>query len=140
MAATRTKSVVKRTYRVLSPIQADGTGSIRIRCGKVVEVYDLTVFPAYDGTATGVCLTKIDGTRYEACLSSDPTERNCSCPGHQYHRQGKPCKHLDCLADMQAKGNLPLPILTADATSDYPEDFAIETAELEWSAYELAAA
>jgi hypothetical protein len=139
--ATAARKPVSRSYRILSPIQADGTGSIQIRCGKVVEAYDLTVYPAYDGTATGVCLTKADGTRYEACLSAEPTERNCSCKGHTYHKEGKDCKHLGALTDMRAKDNLPLPILTADATSDYPEDFGINAPEeLEWSAYEQIAA
>jgi len=124
----RTKAPVKRTYKILQPVQADGTGSIRITCGKVFEVYDLTVYPAYDGTATGVYLTKTDGTRYEACLSADRENKSCSCPGHTYHREGKPCKHIDCLADMARKGNLPLPIIPT------------EEAEMDWlDAYELVA-
>jgi len=123
----RTKPVVKRTYCILSPVQADGTGSIRITCGKCVEVYAVQTFPAFDGTATGACLTKTDGTVYDVCLSQDKTETTCSYPGHSYHKEAKPCKHIDCLADMASKGKLPLPIS------------ATEEEELDWlSPYELA--
>ena len=78
MAATPTKKTAVRTYRILSPIQADGTGSIRITAGKCVEVYDLTTFPAFDGGATGVYLAKADGTVYHVCLSQDAAETTCS--------------------------------------------------------------
>ncbi len=125
MAATKTKKPTVRTYKILSPIQADGTGSIRITCGKCVEEYAVTTFPAYDGTATGVSLTKNDGKTYNVALGTLRSTA-CECLGYLRHSH---CKHIDCLSAMQAKGKLPLPIT------------ATEEEGLDWlDAYELAAA
>jgi hypothetical protein len=42
----------------------------------------------------------------------------CSCPGHVYHKTGKPCKHLRALT---AAGMLPRPAAPKDnAVPDWP--------------------
>jgi hypothetical protein len=44
---------------------------------------------------------------------------SCTCPGHTYHRHGKPCKHLRALT---AAGMLPkpAPVSNDNAVPDWP--------------------
>jgi hypothetical protein len=118
--ATKPRPPVNRSLKVLTPIQADGTGVIRITAGKVVEEYAVQTFPAYDGAATGVTLTKTDGTTYNLCLAPTADDTTCDCPGFTYHRQSKFCKHLAALGVLTARGELPLPIPeTAEEETDW---------------------
>jgi len=112
---------VKRSIRILEPIRQDGQGAIRITKGNVVEDYKVQTFEAYAGNATGVTLTKKDGTTYDICLSTDPSETTCSCPGATYHKKGGACKHILVLQLLARMERLPLPRPQEGEDSDLVE-------------------
>jgi hypothetical protein len=103
----RTRLAVQRSVCVTSPIQADGSGAIRITVGQVVEEYQVQTYLAYSD-ALGVSLTKNDGDVYNVCLGShDETNNICTCKGYARHSH---CKHFDALSTLNNLGRLPLPI------------------------------
>jgi hypothetical protein len=42
-------------------------------------------------------------------VNLDGARSTCDCPGHTFHRQGKPCKHIEALLALLAAGKLPAP-------------------------------
>jgi hypothetical protein len=117
--STTSRRPVQRSLAVLQPIQADGTGTIRITCDRVIETYQVQTFAAYDGAATGVSLTKTDGTRYDVAIPhmgpvgyAALPAGTCDCKGHT---RWSHCKHLDALLVLANRGQLPVPIPECDA-------------------------
>ncbi len=106
-----TKEPPSRRLRRLSPVQADGSGRIRITVAGDAEDYDLQTFAAYGGSATGVTLTKTsDGKVRHVMLVDSLEECTCDCEYGTYCSDVKPCKHITALRAMAHKGWLPLPV------------------------------
>ena len=97
--STRKPVSVKRTLKVVKPVDADGHGHIwiiQIRGSRVEhDSYLLQTFPAFDGSAVGVRVEHLlEETVYNCCVASDRTKSTCECLGFLHHRH---CKHVDCL-------------------------------------------